>query len=297
MGYRVSLPVFSGPMDLLLHLVKQQEVDIHDVQISSILASYLQHLDVLETLDLGDIGEFAVMASTLMEIKSRELLPREEGDGDDAATFDPRDDLIQRLLEYKRFRDLSRRLERMSQRRSRMVPLGLPMPAELRERNEEVELDFGEVGIWDLTEAFAKLLAETGGEIQVEVDTRNVRFYTERLLQRLPKGKERNFTALFEPKEGRLALIGTLQALLEMMKQGLVRAHQGAWDDEITVVYVGPEGLDIEAYMRRQHEDTVDAAAEEISAAVAGEPVAGDAVPEEPVVGGTADDGSLAAES
>ena len=76
MGYRVELPVFSGPMDLLLHLVKQQEVDIHDISISNILVSYLAHLDVLKALDLSDIGDFVVMSSTLMEIKSRELLPR-----------------------------------------------------------------------------------------------------------------------------------------------------------------------------------------------------------------------------
>ncbi|MCA8957295.1 MAG: segregation/condensation protein A, partial [Planctomycetes bacterium] len=77
MSYRVELPVFSGPMDLLLHLVKQQEVDIHDVRIATVLDQYLAHLDVLEALDLSDLGDFVVMASTLMEIKSRELLPNE----------------------------------------------------------------------------------------------------------------------------------------------------------------------------------------------------------------------------
>lgn len=263
MAYRVSLPVFSGPMDLLLHLVKQQEVDIHEVQISTILASYLAHLDVLESLDLADIGEFAVMASTLMEIKSRELLPREE-DVDVEEDFDPRDDLIRRLLEYKRFRDLSRRLERLSGRRAQMVPMSLPVPEALKDADKEPELDVGEIGIWDLTEAFAKLLAETGGEIRVEVDTRNVRYYTQVLLERLPKGKERPFRELFEPKDGRMAMIGTLIAMLEMMKQGLLRANQPQCADEITVVYVGPEGLTLDELMARQHQE---AAAEAEAAA------------------------------
>ena len=76
-SYRVELSVFSGPMDLLLHLVRQHEVDIHEVSIAPILDDYLQHLGVLQQLDLHDIGDFMVMASTLMEIKSRELLPNE----------------------------------------------------------------------------------------------------------------------------------------------------------------------------------------------------------------------------
>ncbi len=157
MSYRVELPVFSGPMDLLLHLVKQQEVDIHDVRISDILDGYLAHLDVLKALDLTDLGDFVVMASTLMEIKSVELLPRDEVDME--VGVDPRDDLIRRLLEYKRYRDVSRRLERMMRRRSRMLAPILPLPKDLRaeEVNQDL-LDLAEIGIWTLTGVFARLL-------------------------------------------------------------------------------------------------------------------------------------------
>ena len=119
MSYRVELPVFCGPMDLLLHLVKQQEVDIHEVSIARILKQYLGYLKILEELDLADLGDFLVMASTLMEIKSREMLPGEEIEID--RELDPRDDLIRRLLEYKRYRDISRRLSRYAKLRSRMV--------------------------------------------------------------------------------------------------------------------------------------------------------------------------------
>ena len=126
MTYRVELPVFSGPMDLLLHLVKLQEVDIHEVMIAKVLDQYLTHVDVLEGLDLADLGDFLVMASTLMEIKSKEMLPREEVDIE--AELNPKDDLIRRLLEYKRYRDISRRLAGMMERRGMMVEPLISMP-------------------------------------------------------------------------------------------------------------------------------------------------------------------------
>ena len=129
MSYRVELPVFSGPMDLLLHLVKQQEVDIHDVRIAIVLDQYLAHVDVLEALDLADLGDFVVMASTLMEIKSQELLPTEEIDLEQE--LNPKDDLIRRLLEYKRYRDISRRLAGMMERRGQMVEPVIAVPKEL----------------------------------------------------------------------------------------------------------------------------------------------------------------------
>jgi segregation and condensation protein A len=115
---------------------------------------------VLQQLDLGDIGDFVVMASTLMEIKSRELLPNETVEIEQE--LDPRDDLIKRLLEYKRYRDLARELDRRADTRSRQSPLVLTQPPQLTEPGDEDLLDIGEVGLWDLTAAFAKLLEEIG---------------------------------------------------------------------------------------------------------------------------------------
>jgi segregation and condensation protein A len=114
-------------MDLLLHLVRQQEVDIHEISIARILQDYLRHLGILQQLDLQDIGDFVVMASSLMEIKSRELLPNEAVELEQE--LDPRDDLIRRLLEYKRYRDLARELETRADDRARKAPLVLATPA------------------------------------------------------------------------------------------------------------------------------------------------------------------------
>lgn len=246
MSYRVELPVFCGPLDLLLHLVKQQEVDVHEVQISTILDRYLEHMAVLESLDLHDLGEFLVMASTLMEIKSREMLPSEEVEIE--AELDPRDDLIRRLLDYKRYRDLSRRLDRLSRIRSRMLEARVAVPAEIADSAESDEplLDLGDVEIWTLTAAFARLLDETGQHqksLNIGIERRNVRHYTERVLELVQNRSEVEFEELFDRSEGRYGLIGVFVAILEMMKQGVLRAYQGPGRNRIVVAYRGRAGL------------------------------------------------------
>jgi segregation and condensation protein A len=236
-SYRVDLPVFSGPMDLLLHLVREQEVDIHEISLARILRDYLVHLGVLQQLDLHDIGDFVVMASTLMEIKSRELLPNEAVEIEQE--LDPRDDLIRRLLEYKRYRDLARQLETRADRRARQSPLVLVQPSHLLDHDEEDLLDLGNLGIWDLTSAFAKLLEEIGqqGPMNIEVEKRDVSYYTRRLLDTFKRDKEVRFSDVFVRTEGRYGLIGTLIALLEMMKQGYLRASQDNCFDEIHLTF------------------------------------------------------------
>lgn len=239
MSYRVELPVFSGPMDLLLHLVRQSEVDIHEVSIAPILDGYLKHLQVLQQLDLHDIGDFVVMASTLMEIKSRELLPNESVEFEEE--LDPKDDLIRRLLEYKRYRDLARELDSRSIRRSRQSQLVLAQPPELKVTQDEDLLDLGELGIWDLTSAFAKLLDEIGQqqEMEIEVEKRDVGYYTHTLLETFKARREVRFSEVFDKREGRYGMIGTLIALLEMMKQGYLRAFQEQCFDDIQLAYTG----------------------------------------------------------
>lgn len=241
MSYRVELPVFSGPMDLLLHLVRQSEVDIHEVSIAPILERYLDNLKVLQQLDLQDIGDFVVMASTLMEIKSRELLPNESVELEEE--LDPRDDLIRRLLEYKRYRDLARELDGRGARRQRQGNLVMAQPPELKGPQDEDLLDLGELGVWDLTSAFARLLDEIGSQqsLDIEVEKRDVGYYTHALLDTFKQKREVRFSEVFDRNEGRYGMIGTLIALLEMMKQGYLRATQEQCFDDISLAYIGKE--------------------------------------------------------
>jgi segregation and condensation protein A len=261
-------------MDLLLHLVRQQEVDIHEISIAPILHDFLKHLEVLRQLDLHDIGDFVVMASTLMEIKSRELLPSESVELEEE--LDPKDDLIRRLLEYKRYRDLARELDSRADRRSRQSPLVMSLPKEMQDADEEDQLDLGNLQVWDLTSAFAKLLEQIGQQatMEIEVDKRDVGFYTRRLLTQFKQKREVGFGEIFDKREGRYGLIGTLIALLEMMKQGYLRAHQEQCFGEITLAYKGGDdvtadlilaGISAEEEKQRQKE------AEEAMAKAAGE--------------------------
>lgn len=250
MDYRVKLPAFSGPLDLLLHLVKRHEVDIHEIQISEILASFLEYLKALETLDIGDIGDFVVMASTLMEIKSKELLPTESVNLQ--AELDPRDELIQQLLEYRRYRELTRKLERYGQLRERVAARGSfgadeaairKLAQEDYEREVEGSLDLEDLDAWFLLKAYAKLLEETdfGKTYSVEVDKKPLAVYIEELAGRLLArglGNEVPFREAFELKLGKMEVIGNFMALLELMKQGRLEARQDKTCGEIYLILV-----------------------------------------------------------
>ncbi len=249
-------------MDLLLHLVRQQEVDIHEVSLARILEDYLGHLKILQELDLADIGDFVVMASTLMEIKSRELLPNETVEIEEE--LDPRDDLIRRLLEYKRYRDLARQLENRAERRAKMTPLVLTKPPQIeKEPDDDDGLDLGDVGIWDLTSAFARLLEEIGqqGTMEVAVEKRDVGFYIDQMLVKFREQREVPFSVIFDKKAGRYGLIGALQACLEMMKQGYLRAVQEQCFDEIQLAFKGDPNVSADQIMAGIEAD--EAAAEE----------------------------------
>ncbi len=250
MSYRVELPVFAGPMDLLLHLVKKQEVDIHEVQISRILEDYIAYMKALETLDIDNIGDFVVMASTLMEIKSRELLPKQTVDLREE--LDPRDELIRQLLEYRRYRELTRRLEERGKARERLCPRGgfgadertlQEMARERFEKEVEESLDLEDLDVWFLVKAYAKLLEETDFDstYRVTKDDRPLSEVIEELVGRLERaGGALAFTQAFDASRGKEGLVLTFMALLELVKQGRIRARQDRPGGEILLALREP---------------------------------------------------------
>jgi len=250
MEYRVDLPAFSGPLDLLLHLVKRQEVDVHEIQISQILKDYLAYLKALETLDLNNIGEFLVMASTLMEVKSKELLPKETLDLQDE--LDPRDELITQLLEYRRYRELTRRLEGKGKDREQIFSRGSQgadqkelssLAKERFEQEIEESLDLQDLDAWFLVKAYAQLLEETdfGKTYQVEKDEKPMRAFLDELRGKLEARKQIPFRHAFNPEEGKMGMIGTFMAMLELMKQGEMNATQDVPFSEILLIWIPPE--------------------------------------------------------
>lgn len=230
--------VFHGPLDLLLHLVREQEVEIHEVKITDVIDGYMQHLRALEELDLEVAGEFLVMAATLMAIKSRSLLPTEDVDLEDE--LDPEDELIQRLIEYRRFKSAAEDLSLRADLREELQPRG--WQGEVRASAEEPTLDLGDLTPWDLLSSFSRLMREVSAEETRTItrDIRPLRWYVETLVERIREaGRFDLRTACQSLGDGlnRASLIGTFCALLELVRLEVVEVQQddGAEDDVVLV--------------------------------------------------------------
>jgi segregation and condensation protein A len=234
--YTVRLEkVFQGPMDLLLHLVREQEVEIQEIEISRVIDGYLQYLRNLRDLDIEVAGDFLVMAATLMSIKSRSLLPNEAIDLE--KELDPRDELIQRLIEYRRFKEASDELGERYELRNRSFARG---NAGAEEPSVEPELDLGELTAWDLLSAFSRLMRETLGNRphQVLRDSRPLRFYVRTLAHTLRQRDGmslRDLVLSIDAQPSRESLIGSFCALLELAKLGLITVSQAQTQGEIEV--------------------------------------------------------------
>ena len=181
--YQVDLDSFRGPLDLLLYLVKRNEVDVCDIPIARILEQFQQYLDVMTVLDVERVGDFIVMAGTLMEIKSKMVLPRgaEEAAEEEG---DPRLELVRQLIEYKKFKDAAAALEAQAERqglRLARLPVALPSaPDPSRQPLQQVEL-------WDLVSAFGRLMRETLAlqPQQIVVDHTPINVYMDQIARRL----------------------------------------------------------------------------------------------------------------
>ncbi len=223
--YRIQLDTYSGPMELLLYLIRRDEVDIYDIPIARILEQYLRYVRLLEVLDPEVVGDFLVMAATLMEIKSRMLLPKpppEETDGEDL--LDPRADLVRQLLAYRAFREAAGELGRRAEVHAGRF--GRP-PVELPGQDEAVDLD--NVQVWDLLAAFNKLMASVGAQRavhEVKYDDTPIALHAVDIQDRLGRdGPSLTFEAIFEGRT-RSQMIGLFLALLELIRQRRIRVEQ-----------------------------------------------------------------------
>lgn len=223
--YKVALDIYNGPLDLLLFLIKRDEIEIYDIPIARITEQYLSYVAVMRELDPETVGEFLVLAATLMEIKSRMLLPRppvEEGDDEDLS--DPRFELVRQLLEYKKFKDAARRLEHAAEERALRHERQPALPPQAPD-----EVDLESVDIWSLFEAFNRLLQQigkTGGVHQVGVDDTPITLHAADIVDSLQRaGGNQPFEEVFGGRT-RAEMIGLFLALLELIRQRRIRAVQ-----------------------------------------------------------------------
>ena len=231
MDFRVDLDIFRGPLDLLLYLVRKHEVEIVDIPISIITDQYLDHMAVLEQLDIGVVGDFLAVAATLIEIKSQQVLPRADEVQDELE--DPRKELVHRLLEYKRFREAASILEERSRRwQQRYARLGDDLPPRRRDLAEE---PIHEVELWDLVSAFGRIVraTEAARPSNIVYDDTPIHVYMARIHTQLIEQGRLAFSELFDPSMHKSTLVGIFLAILELVRHDQVRVEQNELFSEI----------------------------------------------------------------
>lgn len=232
MDYRVELEAFHGPLDLLLHLVKKNEVDILDIPIATIAEQFQEYLRVLQVADVELAGDFLVMAATLLEIKSRMLLPQTTA-STDAESTDPRHELVKQLVEYKKLKEAAARLEARAGETQQRLPRR-PVP--------EPEAPVGPaavqpVEIWDLVSAFGRILSETQSlePGRVIVDDTPQDAYLEQVRSALGACARLAFRSLFAPPYFRARIIGLFLAVLELIRSNEAKLEQDRQFDDIWI--------------------------------------------------------------
>lgn len=232
-SYKVALDVFEGPMDLLLYLIKKDEVDIYDIPIESITRQYMEYLETFKMLNIGLAGEFLVMAANLCYIKSRMMLPKHvQPPEEDADEEDPRWDLIRQLIEYKKFKEAARQL---GDQESKQQDHFHRIPEKIETDEDEKRPLSEDVGIFDLIKAFQNILDRFQDEGLGEIvdDQYTVSDKIDHLLSRVQPGGSVRFSTLFEGAASKNEMIVTFLAVLELMKLNYFQVRQEATLGEI----------------------------------------------------------------
>ncbi len=219
MSYKLKLDIFEGPLDLLLYLIKKDEINIYDIPIAKVTEQYLQYLELMKLLDLEVVGEFLVMAATLIQIKSKMLLPPDPNEiKEKEEELDPRDELVRRLLEYQKFKDIAQELRKKEAGRQDVFTRISSAPKEKEALGEE-EVYF-EASLFDLISAFSKALKDVPREVFYEVikDEFTVESKIHDILHQLLLSAEIKLFRLFEAAKNKIEIVATFLAILELIR-------------------------------------------------------------------------------
>lgn len=240
MDLSVRLEIYEGPLDLLLHLIKKNEVDIYDIPVALITTQYLQYLESMTSLNIELAGEFLLMAATLTQIKSKMLLPI-SSDETEAEEEDPRMAIVRPLLEHMKLRDAAEALERR-ELLNRDVFLRENFLDEVEDEDEE---ELVPVSLFDLIDSFRRVLlrVDSGKGLEIKIELKTVEQRIQEVIELLKVSGEELFEDLFIEDRSRLELILTFLSLLELARIGLIRIFQHPADLTITVFYTGESRL------------------------------------------------------
>jgi segregation and condensation protein A len=234
MSFRVDLDTFRGPLDLLLYLVRKHEVEVVDIPIAEITTQFLEHLAVLEQIDINAVGDFLEVASTLVEIKSRLVLPH--GDEVEEHLDDARHDLVERLLEYKRFKDAASILDERGRAWQEHFPrLSNDLPPRERDLADE---PIHELELWDLVSAFGRVMRESqaGPASNIVYDDTPIHVYMRRIHAELRDRPRVAFSEMFQQGMHKSTLIGMFLAVLELVRHHGARAEQDEPTGELWIL-------------------------------------------------------------
>ncbi len=241
-SYSVNLDVFCGPLDLLLQLVKTDEIELADVSLASVADQFVEHIKTMEFTDIETAADFIVIACHLMEIKSRELLPREER-GEEAGELpelEAGSDLIQRLLEYRAIKDLSRNLRKRSAMAGKRHGRG--MIPEIKKAPVDIEKILEGVTLWDLVSAYARIARETliDPRRKIVYDDIPIGEHIDLILDFLRSGDGGGFSTIVKGRTKKSHVLGAFLALLELVRQKLVKISQEEEFGEISLAKADP---------------------------------------------------------
>ena len=236
MQYQVKLDIFEGPLDLLLYLIKKNEVDIYDIPMALITGQYLEYLELMKVLNLDIAGEFLVMASTLIKIKSQMLLPPVEGEGEGEDETDPRAELMEHLLEYQRYKEAAHQL--VTRELLEKDIFKRPQTEDPGEAKVDGDMLI-EASLFDLVDALRKVIERKDlpeNIMGVALEKMTVRDKIVSILRQLKETPQLVFQSLFDPLVTRFEIVVTFLAVLELIRLRAIRVFQVQPYGEIRIV-------------------------------------------------------------
>lgn len=225
MSYKIKLEIFEGPLDLLLYLVKKDHLNIYDIPIAKVTQQYLEYINLMQLLDLNIAGEFLVMAATLLQIKSKMLLPVDETTQEQEEQEDPRAELVRRLLEYEKFKQIA---EDLRQRETDQKEIFKRSKVEIEKEIEGNKEVYFEASIFDLINAFSQALKDVPKEVFYEVikDEFTIEEKVHEILHLLLITSAVRISGLFSKAKNKIEIIVTFLAILELIRMKEIVARQ-----------------------------------------------------------------------
>ncbi|MBF0483750.1 MAG: segregation/condensation protein A [Candidatus Omnitrophica bacterium] len=237
MAYKIRLDIFEGPLDLLLYLIRKDDIDIKDIPIASITEQYLRFIEIMKILDLDVIGDFLVMAATLMHIKSRMLLPPENNEEQKTDEDDPKEELIRRLAEYQRFKEIAGDLEQKEKERKDLFP----RPADdeqKRQWKEEAKEVYYETNLFDLISALSEALKKIPEDLVHEIvkEEYTVEQKIQYIVEALLETERMQLSDIFGRCRSKVEIVVTFLAILELIRLKQIKAVQKRAFENIEII-------------------------------------------------------------